>query len=296
MSKRAGAVIFAGFFMLFTAFAIRYSYGMLLPYMLEEFQISKTEAGGIYSAYFLAFTMAVPFIGLLSDRFNIRIIVSLAAFFVGVGTILMSFSTSVLDASLFFMLAGIGHSACWSPVAALTQRWVSTKRVGIALTFVDLGASCGIAIWSVVIPLIVMNYGWRTGWSSLGTSAFVLAGINYLLVRSNPAEASSIRHKMFDDHTRRPIKEIYVRLLHNVKFWLIGLSYLLIGFSILIPYTFISTYAIQALMLSYESATRLITVISITGAVGKLVLGFLSDIWRRIKVMMICGLLMTIGT
>ncbi len=75
----------------------------------------------------------------------------------------------------------------------------------------------------------------------------------------------------------------------DIKFWLIGFSYLFIAFSILIPFAFITTYATEELQIPYESATGLVAVIAIAGVFGKLVLGYLSDLAGRIQVMMICG-------
>ena len=135
MSGRAIGVIAAGFLTVFTSFAVRYTYGLLLPEMLPSLAISKTQAGMIYSSYFVAYTLFSPVLGLLADRFNIRIILTLFVVLLGAGAFLMSFSTSVLNASLFFTLAGIGHSACWVPVVALIQRWVSDRRMGTALAF-----------------------------------------------------------------------------------------------------------------------------------------------------------------
>ena len=133
---------------------------------------------------------------------------------------------------------------------------------------------------------------------SLGILAFVIAGTNFFLVRSYPEEKLEhrySRYRMPEKHAREPIALTYISLLRDLKFWLLALSYLFIGFSILIPFTFVSTYAVQELTLSYEIAARLVTVIGIAAIVGKLVLGPVSDIIGRIKVMMLCAALVAAG-
>jgi OFA family oxalate/formate antiporter-like MFS transporter len=207
----------------------------------------------------------------------------------------MSYSSSVFSASLFFALAGLGHSACWAPVVALIQRWVSDKRRGIALAFTDMGSATGIAVWSLLLPLIVATYNWRTGWTSLGTFAFFVAVMNFLLVRSPPEQGISSQRATSTRFTHETVRATYKRLLYNRTFWLIGLSYLAIAFSILIPFTFLSIYVAQGLEMPYEAATRLIAVIAIAGVLGKLVLGHLSDTLGRIRVMMLCGALVATG-
>jgi len=87
-----------------------------------------------------------------------------------------------------------------------------------------------------------------------------------------------------------------MKLLRHIRFWHIGMAYLRTGLSILIAFTFLSTYAVQELAFPYEAATRLITVIGAGAMIGKLTLGPLSDKVGRIKVMMLCAVLIATGS
>lgn len=138
------------------------------------------------------------------------------------------------------------------------------------------------------MPLIVTAYDWRMGWKGLGALALFMAGINFLLVRDTPAENPGVKYSKFDPRLNKPTRAMYLKILKDRKFLLVGLSYLCIGFSVLIPFTFISTYAVQELMFRYDVATRLITIIAVTSLVGKLVFGSLSDVVGRIKAIIIC--------
>ena len=184
MDKRALAVLVASFGTIFTAFAIRYSYGVLLPEMLPSLAISKTEAGVIFASYFIAYTVASPVLGLLADRYDMRVLLTSFLAILGIGTLLMSYSSSPVNASLFFALAGIGAAVCWAPVMALVQRWSSDKRRGMTLAVIDVGSALGIIACSAAMPLIVVAHGWRTGWMGLGVLAFLIAGMNFFLVRN----------------------------------------------------------------------------------------------------------------
>ncbi len=295
MGRRVLGIIIAGFSTVFVAFAIRYSYGLLLPEILSNLAISKTEAGIIFSSYFLTYTLFSPFLGLLVDRSDARVILTVFLVLLGTGAYLMSVATTVIQASVFFALAGIGHSACWAPVVTVVMRWVSEKRRGIALSFVDLGSASSIAFWSILIPIIIGPQGWRRVWVYLGLSAFLAAGMNFFLIKSHPPSGPGPQGSGEAPEVRMPIKEAYLTIFKDKKFYLIGFSYLLISFSIIIPFTFLTAYATQELMISYQSAAGLIAVIGIAGAIGKLVLGHISDIFGRIKVMMLCGVLTAAG-
>jgi MFS family permease len=294
MSKGAIAVLFSCFCTVFAAYSIRYSYGTLLPEMLPYLAITKAQAGVIYSSYFVAYTVLSPILGLVSDRYSIRVLVPIFVAVMGAGTFLMQYPTSVLQASLFFTIAGIGCSACWAPVMALAQRWTSDKRRGLSLSLVDAGSSLGVMAAGGLIPLAVASAGWKSGWMGLGIMGLALGVMNFILMRDRPGLNSNAANKKTD--RRGTLSGMtYKQLLQDRRFWLLGLAYLLTGFAIIIPFTFISTYAVQELAFPYESATLLITIIGAGGIAGKLTLGPLSDKVGRIKIMALCAVLVTGG-
>jgi len=290
------AVLLACFLTIFTSYAVRYGYGILLPEMLPSLAITKTEAGVIYASFFIAYTISSPVLGLLGDRYNVRLLLTLFLAVLGGGTFLMAFSSSIVQASLFFVLAGIGSAVCWAPTIALAQRWTSDKHRGKVLAFIDVGSALGIVGTSTAVPMIVTANDWRAGWMSLGALGFAVAVINFLAVRNRPVAQPELRQEKFKQRAGEPVSVIYMRLLRDKRFWLIGLAYLLTGFSIIIPFTFLSTYAVQELAFSYGTATKLITVIGIGAVIGKTTLGPLSDKIGRIKVMMLCSLLIAGGS
>ncbi len=294
MTKRVAGIVVAGFFTLFAAFAIRYAYGLVLPQMLATLGISKAEAGIIFSSYFVAATLLSPLVGILIDRFDAKIILTVFVAVLGAGSCLMATSNSVLGASIFFGITGIGHSACWAPVVAVVMRWVSPKRRGIVISIVDLGTTAGIATWSVLVPIIMKSHTWRTVWIALGITALGAAVMNFFLIKSRPDEAASDPGSA--QKAEAPANGYYKTILRDRRFHLIGLSYLFISFSIIIPFTFLTSYATQVLAIPYASATALLLVMAVSGSIGKLILAHLSDRVGRIRIMMLCGFLTAAAT
>jgi len=295
MTKKAYGVLTAGFFTVFIAYAIRFGYGLLLPEMLPTLGITKTQAGIIYASYFLAYTLFSPILGLVSDRYDMRRLLTGFTVLLGAGAFLMAYATSVADASFFFILAGIGHAACWAPVMALVQRWVPEQRRGTALGITTLGSAIGMSVWSLVLPIIVNHWSWKAGWISMGLFSFLVAAMNFFLVHSHP-ESDLKDARLPTPYIKiNAILHIYGQLLKENNLWFIGISYLMVGFVVLVPYTFLGTYAIEKLELPYSSAARFIATMAVAGVVGKLPLAILSDTLGRIKVMMICNLLMGLG-
>lgn len=295
MSKRTVAVIVAGFCCIFVSFAVRYAYGLLLPHMLPDLDITKAQAGTIYSAYFIAYMVFSPILGLLVDRFDARMILTVFIGLLGLGTLLMAFATNLLFASLFFGLAGLGQSAGWVPVITLVQRWVSERRRGTAIAVVDLGSGMGIIVVSLTIPVITAALSWRGAWTYLGILGLVVAGLSFFMISNPPsqnAEAPSSPSPSVD----LTLVQVYRMVMGTPAFWLIGISYSLVSFCILIPFAFLTAYATLGLFISYRVAAYLIGAVALAGICGKLTLAHISDRIRRVYVMILCGVLTCAGT
>ena len=289
MNKRALAVFVACFLTIFTAYAIRYGYGILLIEMLPALAITKAEAGVIFSSFFVAYTLMSPLLGLLGDRFGVRLLLPLFVAILGVGTFLMSYASSVTEASLFYALAGIGAGACWAPVMALAQRWSSDEHRGKTLAFVDVGSSLGIIVSSTAISSIISANSWMTGWQTLGIMTLSIAALDFILIKEPPGWGQANQKAESITAPGESVRKAYAGIIRDSKFWLIGVAYLLMAFSVLVPITFLSTYAVQEQGFSTEAAASLITVVGIGAFFGKLGLGAISDRTGRLRVMMLCS-------
>ena len=91
MNKRSFGVLFACFLIILIHYALRYSYGTLLPEMLPALSITKAQAGVIYFSYFVAYTFCSPILGFLSDRYDVRVILTLFVALMGGGAFLMAY-------------------------------------------------------------------------------------------------------------------------------------------------------------------------------------------------------------
>ena len=287
-------VLAACFLTVFTSYAIRYGYGVLLPEMIVSLEITKAEAGAIFSSFFIAYTVSSPVLGLLGDRWNARWLLTSFVAILAAGAFFMSYASSVLSASFIYALAGIGSAACWAPVMALAQRWTSRERIGGTLAVIDVGSALGLIGAGAVIPLVVGAWDWRNGWMLLGALGFFVAALNFLVVRDRPPQLESPGNITPDRPP--PVRTALAALLKDSRFWLLGLAYLLTGFAIIIPFTFLSTYAKEGLGFSYQLASNLLTAVGIGAIISKVGLGPLSDRVGRIKVMMLCAALIALGS
>jgi len=288
MTLRGYYIIIAAFLTVSIVYAIRYGYGILLPGMLDVLSISKTEAGIISGSYFFVYTLSSPILGFLSDKFDSRILLTIFPALLAIGAIAMANVSNVTQAVLAFGLAGLGGSACWTPVVSMVQQWVDDRYRGTALSIATMGSGIGIFGWSIWLPLVAAGEKYWVGWLQMGIFGMVVAALNYLLIRNPSSEENRYAHAKEQSASGTDIAAR--QLLLSPKLWLVGLSYACVGFTVLVPFTYLNVYAMQALHLDFGNATRFFSILAATGLLGKVLLGVLSDRLGRIVIMMICGI------
>jgi MFS family permease len=286
-------VLLACFLTVFVAYAVRYGYGILLPDMLDSLGITKTDAGIIFSSFLIAYTVGSPICGYISDRYGSRWMLSTFVIAMGLGAFLMSRVTTILQASLFFALAGIGAAACWAPVVALAQKWTSHERRGMTIAFIDIGSALSIIAMASFVPFVVGKYDWQAGWMILGIITAAVGVLNFLVIRNPPV---TIPPTESNKPARTQTGGVSFRiLLRSRKFWLFALGYLFTGVVVTVPFTFLTTYAVQELSYSHAIAANVMTLLGLGAIASKLIIGPLSDKTGRLKMMLLCGLLLGLG-
>jgi len=285
-------ILLAVFLTVFVSFSIRSGFGILLPEIMDALALTNAQAGYIGSAYFVAYMVFAPLLGILTDRIGGRRVITIFCVVMGAGTTLMGTITYLWTACLFHFIVGVGAAACWAPVSALLQKWFSARQRGMVLGIMTVGAYLGSAIMGLVLPRLLFGYGWRFGWYLLGVLALLVVPINGLLLRSKPEDVS-IKVQSEVSNPRTSMAQINHReILGTRKFWLIGTSYLAMSFATYVAYTFLVTYATKELKMEFAVASMLVTVSALCGIPGALVLPVLSDRLGRRKTLAVSNLVL----
>lgn len=280
-------ILALGFCVVFVHYSVRYSYGILLPEMLLSFNISKFESGVIYTSYFIGYTVFSFVLGVSVDKFDVRKVVSAFLLLLGLGVLFMSLSNTLVEAAFSFFLAGVGCAACWVPIVVVVQRWF--KRRALSVAAIDMGASIGFALSGVLMPILVKMRDWRFGWQVFSIASFLLSPLAWLILRSCPESSSQGKKRDGRSFTH------LVGVVKDFRLWMLGLSYMFVGFYIMIPFTFLTTYAYQEIFLPYSIAAALVSIIAIGAIPGKLTLASFSERAGRFKAMVLSGFLSIIG-
>lgn len=297
---------------LFVNYSIRLGYSVVLPEMIGELKLGRTDGGTIYNAYLLTYILITPLTGYLTDRLGARRVITVCCLFLCVGIGLMGTADSLTSACFFYAIVGLGATGMWTPVITLVQRWFAANRRGLALGILSTGYGLGFAAMGALFPIIVMKFNWRYSWYLLGLLAAVMIVVNLVLLRSSP-DAAGYRpwgeqdEQQADGSSHADATEpVNLGLVFRDRnFWLIGLSYFAISYSLYGATTFMVDYAEYQLGFSLEISSHLATIHGLSQLAGVLLILPMSDSWGRKKtillsntmiVLALAGLLLTGGS
>jgi len=287
---------------LFVNYSARLGYGVILPEMIRTLGFGRAAVGSIYNFYLIVYIIISPFTGYLSDRFGARRVITTCLLILSLGIFFMGTVSSLWPACFFFAIAGLGATGMWAPVVALVQRWVAIKRRGITMGVVATGFGLGLATVGAVFPWVVDNFSWRYAWYFLGGMALALVPLNALLLRSDPesiglqpwGQKEAPSNPNADTNTPKTRISLGA-LFKDSRFWLIGLSYFAVAYSLFCITTFMVDYAQYQLGFTKVLSSRLASVHGIGQVVGVLTVLPLSDSLGRKKTILISNALIVVA-
>ena len=174
----------------------------LLPGMIDQWQLSNSEAGWITAIFFGAYMVSVPILVTLTDRLDTRSIYLFGVGLTIVGHVLFSaFADGFWSALCFRALTGIG----WAGTYMTGLKLLADKVEGKLLSRATAGhaASIGVsgALSFICAELVASLGGWRVAFFVAGMSAaiaWLLVASAFPRTASNRSDASVAQHALFD--------------------------------------------------------------------------------------------------
>jgi MFS family permease len=162
-----------------------------LPVFLEPMaEATGWTRAGVSSAMTLDFlTMGIAGFGwgALSDRFGPRIVVLTGAVLLGLGLMLASRATSLIEFQLVYgVLVGLAAGSFFTPMMAAVTSWLDDHR-SLAVSLVSAGMGVAPMTVSPFARWLISAYDWRTAQLTIGIAALLILVPAALLVRRPPA-------------------------------------------------------------------------------------------------------------
>jgi MFS transporter, OFA family, oxalate/formate antiporter len=164
-----------------------YSFGVFLPYLNEEFAMSRAEGSAIFS--FRALVLAPAFIiaGRLIDKFDPRAVIFGGGVIAALGMIGAGFATNSWELYLTYgFFVGLGDAVLYITCVAIISRWFVKKRA-FAIGIITTGVPLSGLITNPLTAWLINDFGVRNALFILGTLMIVVL-LSSFVMRSSPED------------------------------------------------------------------------------------------------------------
>jgi len=182
-------VLSIAFIILVLGYAIRNTFSVFYPAIVEEFGWGRGNTAMMFSMTIIVYGFVAPVAGSLVDRFGPRLIIPVGAFIVGSGVALCSMATARWHFYLFYgiiVAAGLSLTG-WTPLTAIISNWFVRKR-GLAFGILSAGFG-GSLVFAAIAQFLISTFGWQIAYVIIGVaSVAIIVPLCSLLMRNHPRD------------------------------------------------------------------------------------------------------------
>ena len=227
--------IFTGMYVGYVFYYLsRKSYTYIMPLLIQDLGMTKSDLGILGSLFALVYGCSKFLSGVISDRSNPRVFMSIGLMLTGVLNILFGMSSSLLLLAIFWGLNGLFQGWGWPPVAKLLTNWYSQKERGTWWGTWNSSHNVGGAVAFFIVIGAAEAFGWRVGMYlpgiiCIGVGVFVF----FCLHDTPPALGLPPIEKYKNDYPPTQeikenitLKELLIKyVLNNGYMWILGIAY-----------------------------------------------------------------------
>ena len=175
--------------MLFGGAGSRFSFGVFLKPVTEEFDWSRASLAGALAVAGLATGGLRSLAGWLADKYDPKIVAVTGVLMGGLALAGMSSVQELWHVYVLFLITGTGFTlASPAAVAKIIGAWF-TRRRALAMSLAGTGSAMGETALVPIAALSVAFIGWREGYLILGAILlFLILPLVFLLLKSRPGE------------------------------------------------------------------------------------------------------------
>jgi sugar phosphate permease len=170
----------------FSVYFHRISPAVLAPYLMEAFSTTATSLGAMSSAYFYPYALGQPIVGMLTDRWGARKVVTLSTLIGFIGALLFGLAPSLFMASMARGLIGLGAAGVFIPALKILLPWFGPQAFAqmnaILLAVGNLAAIVG----STPYAWLLQEMGWRSSFYLIAGLTLLLAIFSLAYLRDQP--------------------------------------------------------------------------------------------------------------
>ena len=173
--------------LLFFAITINYIdrlvFGVLKPVLEVEFGWSETDYADIVFWFQAAYAIGLLVVGRLMDRVGARWGMGLAIGFWSLAATVHAGASSVMQFAMARFALGLGESGGFPGAIKAVSEWFPKRERALATGIFNAGSNVGALLTPIVVPILVLTFGWRAAFIVTGLSGLALMAVWFFVYR-----------------------------------------------------------------------------------------------------------------
>ncbi len=290
-------VVAVAFLLMFVMWGAYYSFGIFFAPLLEEFGWTRAMTSGAFSLSFVLTGTFGVLAGKLTDRLGPRMVLTVTGFFLGLGYVLVSFTSALWQLYLFYgVIVALGMSASVIPLQSTVARWFARRR-GMMNGIIVSGIGVGMLVIPLVASRLIAAYGWRNSYIAVGVSALILITAASQFLRRDPAAKGLSPYGEDGATSSAELVQpgfTLAEALRSPQFWLLSVATLCFTMAEGTVLVHIVPHAVS-LDIQTTSAALIIAIIGAVSIGGRLLAGSAADGIGNKMAWLICLALMSLS-
>ena len=202
--------------------------GILKPELQRDLGWDEIEYSNIVVAFTVAYAISLLLVGRLIDRIGTRLGYSLSVIWWSFAAMAHALAGSAFGFGLARFALGLGEGGNFPASIKTVAEWFPKRERALATGFFNSGTNVGAIVTPVLVPWIVIAWGWRSAFVLTGALGFLWVVVWHTLYRRpdenprlSPAEMAFIRSDPPDPPARTVAWD---RLLTHRQTWAFALG------------------------------------------------------------------------
>jgi AAHS family cis,cis-muconate transporter-like MFS transporter len=287
---RTGKYVAAGVFVALTVDGMDLQMlSLALPSLMKELNMSSVVAGALSTYTLLGMGIGGILSGWLADRFGRVRVTWWAVFVFSVCTALIALCQTYWQIAVMRFISGFGIAGVYSIGSVLAAEYVPTRIRTTVLGVLQAGWSVGYVIAALLSAYVLPRFGWRP----LFLGAILPGILALMMLRAVPDPPSwfAARREKLGSRKRGEFTQIWRTPSLRRTFLLWSLTSIALQFGYYGANTWLPAYLVRDLGVNLQNMGWYVAATYAMMVLGKIVTGYLADIFGRRAMWMAAGLL-----
>lgn len=270
-------------------YLLRIQPSVMVPELMRQFHMSADRFGAIISLYYLAYTPMQAVVGVITDLYGPRYILTFAVTVCTLGSLLFGIADNLYLAGIGRFMIGFGSAFAFVSALKLASIWLPLNRFALFAGLVTALGMIGGMVGDIGLTSLVNTMGWKQTIYASTIVGAILTPIIWLIIKDrnqrDPRNARIAYHETFKG---------LLNILANAQAWIAGIIGCILYMSLSV---FAELWGIPFLKTVYHlnsnQAAFAVSMVFLGWLIGAPLTGWISDRIRRRKIPLLIGCLLS---